>query len=46
MLNQCNECGKFKPYDQLQYQAGDSDDVGNYDEWFVCKDCEPEKETE
>ena len=37
--NKCNECGKFKPWEELTSCAGDSDEIGNYDHWFECVDC-------
>lgn len=38
-INKCAQCGKFKPWNDLQSCAGDSDDLGNYEHWFECTDC-------
>ena len=40
-LNKCNLCGRFKSWKDLASCAGDSDDVGNFDEWFECRTCSP-----
>lgn len=23
----------------MEWEAGDSDDLGNYEEWFICRHC-------
>lgn len=38
-INKCADCGRFKPWDELQGCAGDSDDLGHYEYWFECVDC-------
>lgn len=43
MINQCALCGKFKKWKDLVSEYGDSDDLGNYEEWFECVDCTPKE---
>lgn len=38
-LNKCNCCGKFKSWNELKSQSGDSDDTGSCESWFVCSEC-------
>lgn len=40
-INKCAHCGKFRKWSDLASAAGDSNDVGEYDEWFVCRLCCP-----
>ena len=34
----------FKKWDDLHSDAGDSDDLGNYETWFECNKCMPRNE--
>lgn len=40
-LNKCNSCGKFKPWSELKSDSSDSDDLGVYQTWLECTECQP-----
>jgi len=35
----CALCGRFTKEEDLLYMAGDSDDLGGFEEWLECKKC-------